>query len=240
MYLGDSMKKVFVILFLIMIVSTPFLFLRSSYNSEEISIQLPSFSFMVKEEEAKLSFVNFLSFKNVDNQKNSYLDKLTSCYDESYFYDSENDITILKYEVKNGDFIRTINIEYEKGNKCENEFVLDSDWYLELYDKNISSMEILVCDLECEAYKIDSSDHDKVLNYFFGTDFTRINNKERLNKDGKYILNIYYDYHIIEIFKYDNYYLAFNMIDENDASKNAINYYEDFRSVQKLFELLGF
>ena len=120
------MKKEFIILILLVIISTPFFFLRSSYNNEEISIKLPSFSFVASEEEGKLSYLNFLSFKNIDNQKNSYLDRLTSCYDEGYFYDIENDITILKYEVINGDFLRKINIEYEKGNKFKKEFVLKS------------------------------------------------------------------------------------------------------------------
>jgi hypothetical protein len=234
------MKRLIMIIIVLMsiVVVSSFLIFKSNYSNYGINIDLPSFSIITKDELFNISLINLGDFKSVDNQKNDYIDKLLSCYDEGYFYDSKNDITILKYEVVNGNLFRTINIEYEDGNKCENEFVLSNNWEIELYEKEFTSMNIEVCEDNCESYSIDDSYYKYVLDYFFSTPGVRILNKERITKSNDYILNIYYSGTLIEVFKYDDYFVAFNLINQDDASFNAIYYYEDFRSVQKLFELL--
>lgn len=213
-------------------------FVKSEYKKEGIIIDVPNVSIITNDSDQKISLINLSNFNSVDNQKNIYLDKLESCNDESYFYDSKSDITILKYEIVNSSMFRRINIEYEKGNKCANSFVLESKWYDDLYEKEILSMEIKVCDEDCLDYNVAEEDFDQVLNYFFGTNFIRVSNKEKLNSNGNYILNIYYGYHILEVFKHNDNYVAFNLIDSNEMSKNAVYYYDDFRSVDKLFKLL--
>ena len=50
------------------------------------------------------------------------------CYDESYSYYKNKDISIIKWEYKNFLFFRWFKIEYKKGNVCETEYLLEESY----------------------------------------------------------------------------------------------------------------
>lgn len=57
------------------------------------------------------------------------------CYDESYSYYKNKDISIIKWEYNNFLFFRWFKIEYEEGNVCEAEYLLEES-YIENFIKN--------------------------------------------------------------------------------------------------------
>ena len=49
----------------------------------------------------------------------------SSCYDESYYYYKDLDISINSFKIEKRLFLYFITLEYEKGNVCDKEFVLE-------------------------------------------------------------------------------------------------------------------
>ena len=50
------------------------------------------------------------------------------CYDESYYYYEDLDISIYNFEVEKKGFLYFITLEYEEGNICETEYVLEESY----------------------------------------------------------------------------------------------------------------
>jgi len=51
-----------------------------------------------------------------------------SCYDESYFYVPNRDISIYNFNFKKFLFFHVIVLEYEKGNVCDTEYLLEESY----------------------------------------------------------------------------------------------------------------
>ena len=227
------MKKVLIMSFVFILVIISVFLLKNNYE-KEVEIELPSYSFVKKISDESLMIFNVKKIDKINEEKNNYLNSLTSCYDESFFYDSKGDVTITKYEVKNNFLYRNIEIFYKKGNLCENEFVLDENWYLELKELKPLSIEFENCENSCPLISVD--DYDRIYDYFFKEIGMRISSKKNIAKE-KLTLNIHYSNYILEIFTKDEYYVAFNLIDRNDAKKNAVYFYDNL-SLNKFYNLL--
>lgn len=93
-------------------------------NNTSINFDIPKFSYLKNEYDNH--FISFQSFRSVSSLKkdiNKILRKyqLIVCNNETQYYNHKENLTILKYELKKGIFLNTINIQYEKGKKDNNE-----------------------------------------------------------------------------------------------------------------------
>lgn len=61
------------------------------------------------------------------------------CYDESYSYNEERDISISGWEYKHFLFFKLFILDYKEGNVCDTEYVLDADYI----DRVINEAEII-------------------------------------------------------------------------------------------------
>ena len=55
------------------------------------------------------SFLTPLNYETLNEAKNSYLNSLEKCYDR-YYYDSNNGITIIDYNISNDKYLRSVSI----------------------------------------------------------------------------------------------------------------------------------
>lgn len=214
----------------------------TNLDGKEIRIPLPLLSYYKGEN----TFSTLRSVKSVSNILNKYVENLQSCYDESYFYDKDLNITINRYYVENEFPFNKINLEYSFGNRCENEFVLDDNWVDEIIEESeIEEISIRKCVSESDVLKCDSKtinevDIEEVLQYTMEHDFVRIKNNKNIGIDetGKhYLISIYYKIgksgYMLSIFKHDDNYLAFKVTDANDHGKNAI--YDINKDIDTMF-----
>ena len=89
----------------------------TNYKDKEITIKVPSLSFLSKKDDNKLIFKSFKSILtlNIDIDKiNSTFDKYL-CRNDNYYYDMDNDITIINYKTYFSLVFNTIEIDYQKG-----------------------------------------------------------------------------------------------------------------------------
>lgn len=75
----------------------------------------------------KGNFMTFVSYQDLQNIKDNYVDKLESCYGK-YYYDDKNHVTLLNYKINDQGMYRTLNIEYQYDNYCSNDYKLEDDW----------------------------------------------------------------------------------------------------------------
>jgi hypothetical protein len=229
-----------VILFIITLTNKTFF--KNYYEIESNKrIPLPIFSYYEKEDNNNITFNTFRRVDNVSSIINSYIENLHSCYDESYFYDSDLNITISKYYVEDKFPFNKIHLAFTTGNYCENEYVLEDNWINDIKDK-IEDISIEKCviqnsNINCDSKNIKELDINELLNYI--SKDSRIENKDNISikiDEDYYSISSYYSInnnsYTLSIFKYNNY-LAFKITDANDHSKNAI--YNIDKDINKLF-----
>lgn len=205
-------------------------------KNEVVKIPLPLFSYFEREKgEYSATFKTVRGVKSVGNILNNYVGKLTSCYDESYFYDNKLGITINEYYIEDDFPFNKINLTYRKDNYCENQYVLDDSWMTEIKDNaTINEVIITKCNTQddtilCTPKTIDNYDSEEAYNYMNKSSIIRIENKDNITNidaDDTYNINVYYtlnnsSYELL-IFSHDTNYLAFKVIDSNDHAKNAV------------------
>jgi len=205
-------------------------------KKETVKIPVPAFSFYEsKSGKYNVTFLTIRSVANVRNILGDYVENLTSCYDESYFYDKDLGITISKYTVEKGNIFNKIYLTYTKGNYCETEFVLDNDWMTEFKEKAvIEEVNVASCtgksdDTNCTVKNVTDYNVEEYYNYMNKDTITRIENKTNINYEGAngtYVIYYYYTLnkksYTLSIFAYNTTYLAFEVIDSNDHSQNAV------------------
>lgn len=210
---------------------------KTTNDAEEIvRVPLPLFSYFKHEiGEYDAIFKTLNRVNRVNEFINNYLDSLTSCYDESYFYDQDLGITIKGYSIKDGFPLNEITISYIKGNQCENQYVLEENWTTNLRENALIKEVVLtkataVGDtITYDSKMVDNYDIEAIYEYIDNNAITRIENKDNIaivEDDGSYVLAIYYDIndesYDMKIFSHDTGYLAVKIIDSNDHAKNAI------------------
>lgn len=81
------------------------------------------------------TFISPLNYETLNKARNDYLDGLEQCYDR-YYYDIDNGITIIDYEISNNKYLRNISIHMANENYCSEDYKLSDMW---LYDyENLS------------------------------------------------------------------------------------------------------
>lgn len=203
-------------------------------NSETVKIPIPLFSYYLKEKKSENWYTaTFNTLKDVNKVRdvlNNYIENLQSCYDESIFYDKDIDISIYKYSIIDNFPFNKIFLDYDFGNQCANEYVLNDDWITDIIsNENVMESEIdkyVIKNNEISTTnkKIENADIKDIFNYT-SKNGMRIENTQNINADEKdiyYIISVYYDINILSIFIYNDEYLAFKLTDANDHSKNAI------------------
>ena len=81
------------------------------------------------------TFISPLNYETLNKARNDYLDGLEQCYDR-YYYDRDNGITIIDYEISNNKYLRNISIHMANENYCSEDYKLSDMW---LYDyENLS------------------------------------------------------------------------------------------------------
>lgn len=219
------MKKIIVIsicilLFILMLIlGSNKTFFKTSF----MGIKIPLFSYYEKGN----TLYSIRSYKKIDEIKTSYLNSLESCFDESYFYDKNIDKSIIKYDIQNK-IVKRIIIEYENGNVCLNEFVLEDDWYENINEKEIIASEIVKCkNNKCETSKV-SINLKKLISDLKNS--TRIENDNYISFDyidnnnyiGIYLSDNKTYSKAIKIIPYKEKVLGIITIDDNDSKRNAL------------------
>lgn len=89
-------------------------------DSQTIKLGIPKFSFMKKENDKGYSYKNIRNNRVLAKEVKSYLNTLSKleCNDTTYYYDDENDFTIIDYSVKNRILYNTISYEVRYGDYC--------------------------------------------------------------------------------------------------------------------------
>lgn len=224
-----------VIIILLIIGTLNKTFFKSYYKTDkEVKIPTPLFSYYINKKNNDVTFYTFRDFNNAQNIINNYIENLQSCYDESYFYDKNIDITISKYYVEDDFPLNKIYLSYILGDYCKNEYVLDIDWVtLFKNNANITATEIEKCivkdnNINCDYKSLNSSTVNNFLNYISQDSAKRIDNYKNVGYDPQnnyYNILIYYtlnnESYTLEIFNYKEN-IAFKITDSGDHSKNAI------------------
>lgn len=131
-----SLIKVFLIFFVIgslffLLINKTFIY--EVYKTEEMNaagIPIKRFMYLNDESEGKAMFYTPYNISTLEQTKKSYLEKLESCYGK-YYYDKDNNITIINYNINDDKYLRSVSIEYVKDNYCSTNYTLSDMWVYE-------------------------------------------------------------------------------------------------------------
>lgn len=230
------MKKTVSVILIVLII----IFSINLFRVRTINVEIPSLSIVTKVKDGKANLINFKKEEKLTSEINEYLDALNTCYNETIHYDEKEDVSIKKYTVSNKKVYNKLEINYEKGNLCKEEYVLQDNWFNILKDVDPDEIVFEHCNMKCAPINIETSKMKNIYDYFFKDKLNRIKSNQNFSVDGDYNLSIYFtDKNInytLTIFDY-NENIAFKLTDQNDASKNAIYNYKD-KSLKDLYNKL--
>lgn len=133
-------KKIILIIILVIIVLVIIVFknIQLGYNKvnivydednkiKNIELGIPKLSFMKEQNDNNYSYKNFRGNKVLMLEVKSYLNTLNKikCNNTVYYYDKENDFTIIDYSVKNYILYNNISYAIRNGNYCFKEKMHD-------------------------------------------------------------------------------------------------------------------
>ena len=100
-----------------------------------INLGIPKFSFLKKNNENSYSYKSFRGASVLKSELKNYVNTLEhiSCNNTTYFYDSDSNITIVDYGVKENIFYNTISYNIRNGNYC-------NDWQIKEYSKRLGTL----------------------------------------------------------------------------------------------------
>lgn len=243
-----TLLSIIAILSIILVINSTFIknYYRIKNNNVMVDIPVPRFSYLIDNKKESAKFYTLRSPRKIQITLNKYVENLDSCYDESYFYDKDTNITIKKYYVEDSFPFNKIYLEYIKGNYCANEYVLDDNWLQDIKEKAIiQEMDITKCNLKdnnvnCDTKIISDNDINSLFENLLPSDSIRIDHTNNFGIDytkDYYTMDIYYVLdkygYILSIFKYNDY-LAFKIVDINDHPKNAV--YETNKDIDNIFQ----
>ncbi len=112
---------------------------------------VPNFSYLysfVKSEGVETyKYITLASRKSYEKYLTKNIEILQSCYDESYYYDEDENITYLKYEYKKLFIINIIEIKIVREDYCKDALVLKKDWINDVsnvIDSNLNYDKLLL------------------------------------------------------------------------------------------------
>lgn len=243
------MKKIYKTVLIIFVILLVFLlfsfvinktFFKQNYinrdnDKNEVSFEVPKYSYFVSSKnatgETTVKLISLRKVENIEKDIEQYLNEFISCYDESYY--AKNDLTFLKYQVNKKVLHNEIEIVYVEENVCEEEFVLKTDWIedLPLFDEMF-----LIKDLEeFDKMNIEAINLNEILNDLLNESSRTPNNENIQFEEKGYALEFYKGTMKLTIAPYEDKFLAFKLLDENDHSKNAI--YNTHDAETSLFDI---
>ena len=94
--------------------------LEYSHSNKNINLGIPKTSFMLKHNDRSYSFKNLRNSNIVENEVKKYLKtlKYLTCNDTIYYYNEEEDFSIINYSVDNHILYNTISYEVVDGDYC--------------------------------------------------------------------------------------------------------------------------
>ena len=89
-------------------------------GSKTVELGIPKLSFLKKENDRSYSYKNIRGNKVLKKEVNDFLNTLEKikCNNTTYYYDKENDFTIIEYSVKNNIVYNTISYQIRYGDYC--------------------------------------------------------------------------------------------------------------------------
>lgn len=89
-------------------------------GSQTVELGVPKLSFLKKENDRSYSYKNIRGNKILKKEVNAFLNTLekTKCNNTTYYYDKENDFTIINYSVKNNVLYNTISYQIRYRDYC--------------------------------------------------------------------------------------------------------------------------
>lgn len=133
-----QIKRIIVIIFIFILLSIIMIFIifknvylgyeeekvkyvNSSGMSDVIKLGIPKFSFDEKSMENSYTFKNIRNKKVLEKELNDYFKtlKYVSCNDSIYYYNEEEDFTIVNYDVINHYLFSTISVQLYNGDYCK-------------------------------------------------------------------------------------------------------------------------
>ena len=89
-------------------------------GSQTVELGVPKLSFLKKENDRSYSYKNIRGNKILKKEANDFLNTIekTKCNNTTYYYDKENDFTIIEYSVKNNVLYNTISYQIRYGDYC--------------------------------------------------------------------------------------------------------------------------
>ncbi len=95
-------------------------FFKETYVSEVMvgsGIKIERFVYFVSEsDDLNARFVSLLNKDDLNKMKDNYLKDLEKC--NEYYFDADNNITIVKYNIVDNEYYRDIYLDYKEGNAC--------------------------------------------------------------------------------------------------------------------------
>ncbi len=248
------MKRIKVIIILsvfILLLLLPFIFNKTFLHrnlklSNDKKVAMPSFSYYKKTiGEYQLNYISLKSQNNLNKFYEELFNKSISCYEGRYHYIKESDITIKNILINKEKNYRELFINYELGNLCESEYILDKEYFNELEKatfKNIiiNKYTIKKGEIKTKNLVIHNDDLKSIIK-------TLLKGKIKvINEDINY--NIENNYYMIEAFYYlnDQYnamyifnnelYTIIRIIDQDSHPKDLIINDNKIINIKKLYE----
>lgn len=193
-------------------------FLKTHYSNNGVKIPVPKNSLFISKTKNDLKYPveccnssivlsSIKSKKYLDNYIKDYIENLPSCYDESYFYDKNNNVTFSRYTATAHGIYNKLDITFQKGNYCKNQYVLEENWLDIVGNSKVS----------------DSTINYEELIKLFGQ-----SNREKLDGfvpfDDKYQVNYLYNNYGYTIYfiPYSTNVIGVIKVDSNESKKYAI------------------
>lgn len=198
-------------------------FFRNNYEvlnryNKVVNIPINKFSIFLDEEDQTINLFSLNSDKSNKKFIDNYFNKLESCYNDMYYYDSKREISIYEYSYQN----HKISITYAPINICAIAHNLDANWYSKFKD---AKYEYIKYDDKEISYK----KFDKLIN--------KINELEMLNIDydveseGKVLKTKFEKNNKIyecEIFTFEDNYIVLKITNDNNTKTGKFETYEGF------------
>ncbi len=102
------------------------------YENQKLNIGVPKLSFMMKINERNISFKNFRNVNTLESEIKKYLKtlKYSVCNDTIYYYNKDNDYSIIEYKVKNNILYSSISYQISIGDYCNTQKMIMYQEYL--------------------------------------------------------------------------------------------------------------
>ncbi len=190
-------------------------FVYETYTEEIMSgdgIPISRFMYYQGRNNNTATFITPLKESYLNTYRNDYMNSLEMCYD-TYYYDADNNITILDYSIIDNGYYRTVKISMVDDNYCSEDYVLSDTWLDDYQNSNYVEGEV------------SKSGADALINLL--TNSTRVTDLI-INDDYESTINI-----TITCNNGENYTLTFSdysesslLVIKNDGYQNQYAVYE--------------